>query len=73
MARPPHYEATDVRIDKLVVGPYENNVFVVRCTGTGDAVIVDAANEHDLLLEVARATGSGGCSRRTGTSTTSRP
>ena len=23
---------TDVRIDKLVVGPYENNVFVVRCT-----------------------------------------
>ena len=52
MARPPHYEATDVRIDKLVVGPYENNVFVMRCKATGDAVIVDAANEHDLLLEV---------------------
>jgi glyoxylase-like metal-dependent hydrolase (beta-lactamase superfamily II) len=57
MARPPHYQASDVRIDKLVVGPYENNVFVLRCTSTGEAVIVDAANEHDLLLDVARATG----------------
>ena len=57
MARPPHYETTDVRIEKLVVGPMENNVFVVRDTGTGDALIVDAANEHELLLEVSRATG----------------
>jgi glyoxylase-like metal-dependent hydrolase (beta-lactamase superfamily II) len=54
---PAHYEATDVRIDKYVVGPFENNVFVVRDRGTGEAVIVDAANEHDLLLEVSRATG----------------
>jgi len=55
--RPAHYETPTVRIDKLVVGPYENNVYVVRCTGTGDAVIIDAANEHELLLEVSRATG----------------
>ena len=53
----PHYETTDVRIEKIVVGPFENNVFVVRSKGTGDAVIVDAANEHELLLEVSRATG----------------
>lgn len=52
-----HYETAGVRIDKYVVGPYENNVFVVRDTGTGEAVIVDAANEHELLLEVSRATG----------------
>jgi glyoxylase-like metal-dependent hydrolase (beta-lactamase superfamily II) len=57
MARPAHYETSDVRIDKLVVGPFENNVFVVRSKGTGEAVIIDAANEHELLLEVARATG----------------
>jgi len=57
VARPAHYETADVRIDKLVVGPFENNVFVVRSKGTGGAVIVDAANEHDLLLEVARRTG----------------
>ncbi len=57
MARPAHYETTDVRIEKLVVGPMENNVFVVRDKGSGEALIVDAANEHELLLEVSRATG----------------
>ena len=57
MPRPAHYETPSVRIDKLVVGPYENNVYVVRSTSTGDAVIIDAANEHELLLEVSRATG----------------
>jgi glyoxylase-like metal-dependent hydrolase (beta-lactamase superfamily II) len=57
MARPAHFEDTDVRIDKLVVGPFENNVFVVRDKHTGEAVIIDAANEHELLLGVSRATG----------------
>jgi glyoxylase-like metal-dependent hydrolase (beta-lactamase superfamily II) len=56
-SRPAHYETSDVRIDKIVVGPYENNVFVVRDKHSGEAVLVDAANEHELLLEVCRATG----------------
>ena len=57
MAAPAHYEDADVRVDKLVVGPFENNVFVVRCKHTGSAALLDAANEHELLLDVARATG----------------
>src|SRR5256885_4913626 len=57
MPRPAHYETPTVRIEKLIVGPFENNVFVVRCTSSGEAVIVDAANEHELLLEVSKATG----------------
>jgi glyoxylase-like metal-dependent hydrolase (beta-lactamase superfamily II) len=57
MARPAHFEDADVRVDKVVVGPFENNVFVVRDKATGDAALVDAANEHELLLEVSRATG----------------
>jgi glyoxylase-like metal-dependent hydrolase (beta-lactamase superfamily II) len=57
MARPAHYETSDVRIEKVIVGPFENNVFVVRSKSTGEAVIIDAANEHELLLEVSRATG----------------
>lgn len=55
MSRPAHYESNRVRIDKYVVGPFENNVFIVRCKGTGESVLVDAANEHQLLLEVSRA------------------
>src|SRR6478752_5023111 len=57
MARPAHFEDTGVRIEKLVVGPFENNVFVVRDKSTGEAVIIDAANEHELLLDVSRKTG----------------
>ena len=55
--QPAHYETATVRIDKLVVGPYENNAFVVRCKGTGEAVIIDAANEHERLVPIARAQG----------------
>ena len=40
-----------------MVGPFENNVFVLRCKATGEAAIIDAANEHELLLEVSKATG----------------
>jgi glyoxylase-like metal-dependent hydrolase (beta-lactamase superfamily II) len=55
--RPAHYETADARIDKITVGPFENNVFILRSKATGDAVLVDAANEHELLLEVCKATG----------------
>jgi glyoxylase-like metal-dependent hydrolase (beta-lactamase superfamily II) len=52
-----HYSDAQVEIHRFVVGPIANNVFVVRCKATGDAVLVDAANEHDLLLEAARELG----------------
>jgi glyoxylase-like metal-dependent hydrolase (beta-lactamase superfamily II) len=48
-----HYEDSQAEIHKLVVGPMDNNVFVLRCKETGDAVLLDAANEHDKLLELA--------------------
>lgn len=35
----------------------DNNVFVIRCTETGDALLLDAANEHEMLLEVCQTLG----------------
>jgi glyoxylase-like metal-dependent hydrolase (beta-lactamase superfamily II) len=55
--RPAHYESTAVRVEKVVVGPFENNAFVVRCRRTGEAILVDAANEHELLVPLCRALG----------------
>ena len=52
-----HWSATGIEIHKVVVGPYDNNVFVMRCTETGEAVLIDAANEHEQLLELARRLG----------------
>ena len=40
---------------RLVVGPVDNNVFVVRCRETGEGVLLDAANEHERLLELCQA------------------
>ncbi len=52
-----HWSDTDAEVHSLVVGPVDNNVFVVRCKRTGDAVLLDAANEHDRLLELCRGLG----------------
>ncbi|MCU4184263.1 MBL fold metallo-hydrolase [Acidiferrimicrobium sp. IK] len=52
-----HYEDSTAEIHKLVVGPFDNNVFVLRCKQTGEAVLLDAANEHDKLLELCRSLG----------------
>jgi len=52
-----HYEDSQAEIHKVVVGPMDNNVFVVRCKQTGDALLVDAANEHEQLLELCRRLG----------------
>ena len=49
-----HYSDDQIEIHKLVVGPYDNNVFVMRCVATGDAVLLDAANEHEKLLELCQ-------------------
>jgi glyoxylase-like metal-dependent hydrolase (beta-lactamase superfamily II) len=51
---PLHYEDERAEIHKLVVGPIANNVFVLRCTETGEAVLLDAANEHEKLLELCQ-------------------
>ena len=52
-----HWVNADVEVHKVVVGPYDNNVFVVRCRRTGDAVLIDAANEHEQLLELCQRLG----------------
>ncbi|HEX6395093.1 MAG TPA: MBL fold metallo-hydrolase [Acidimicrobiales bacterium] len=49
-----HYEDNQVEVHRLVVGPIDNNVFVVRCKQTGDAVLLDAANEHEKLLDLCQ-------------------
>jgi len=51
------FEDQQLEIHKVVVGPMDNNVYVVRCRDTGDAVLIDAANEHERLLEMCQRLG----------------
>jgi glyoxylase-like metal-dependent hydrolase (beta-lactamase superfamily II) len=50
-----HWADSRLEVHKLVVGPYDNNVFVLRCRETGESVLIDAANEHEKLLELCIA------------------
>ncbi len=52
-----HYQDAQVEIHKVVVGPLDNNVFVVRCRLSGEALLIDAANEHEKLLELCGRLG----------------
>ena len=43
-------ELPGLTVSKLSVGPMDNNAYLLTCTETGDAVLIDAANEADRLL-----------------------
>ena len=49
-----HWSDSRAEIHKVVVGPMDNNVFVLRCRETGESVLLDAANEHELLLDLCQ-------------------
>jgi glyoxylase-like metal-dependent hydrolase (beta-lactamase superfamily II) len=52
-----HWADSRLEIHRVVVGSYDNNVFVLRCRATGDAVLIDAANEHEQLLQLCQRLG----------------
>ena len=52
-----HWADSRLQIHRVVVGPYDNNVFVLRCRETGEAVLIDAANEHEQLLQLCQRLG----------------
>lgn len=61
-----YWKGTGIEVHKEVVRPiegempaglpsdFDNNVFTLRCTETGESLLIDAANEHERLLEVCR-------------------
>lgn len=46
-------------ITKVSVRPMDNNAYLLRCTATGERLLIDAANEPDRLLDLI---GTGGLS-----------
>jgi glyoxylase-like metal-dependent hydrolase (beta-lactamase superfamily II) len=45
-------ELSHLTITKLSVGPMNNNAYLLRCKATGGALLIDAANEPERLLEL---------------------
>lgn len=45
-------ELPGLRITKVCTPPFTNNCYLLRCTATGDTLLVDAAGDAPLLLEL---------------------
>ena len=45
-------EIDGLTVTKIAVGPMDNNAYLLRCTGTGQGLLIDAANEADRLIEM---------------------
>ncbi|GAA1802598.1 MBL fold metallo-hydrolase [Luedemannella flava] len=43
-------ELPGLTITKVSVGPMDNNAYLLRCAGTGEQLLIDAANDADRLL-----------------------
>ncbi|MFZ0324620.1 MAG: MBL fold metallo-hydrolase [Actinomycetes bacterium] len=54
------HELSGLIVTKLAVGPYENNVYLLRCRSTGEQVLVDAADSPQALLELIGDDGIAG-------------
>src|SRR5262245_6576215 len=50
--KPDVRELPGLTITKVAVGPYDNNAYLLRCTATGEQLLIDAANEASRLLEL---------------------
>jgi glyoxylase-like metal-dependent hydrolase (beta-lactamase superfamily II) len=49
---PDSREIAGLSVTKLAVGPMDNNAYLLRCLRTGEALLVDAANEASRILEM---------------------
>lgn len=51
------YEDDRVEIHSVVIGRPQTNVYVPRCKATGEAVLIDAADDAPQLIELSRSLG----------------
>ena len=45
-------EIDGLTVTKIAVGPMNNNAYLLRCAGTGQGLLIDAANEPGRLIEM---------------------
>jgi len=47
---PIHFQDDRMEVAKIVVGPLETNAYIVACRRTGEAVLIDAADDPERLV-----------------------
>lgn len=51
------YQDDRAEVHRMVLGALDTNVYVLRCRRSGSAVLIDAADDADLLLSTCRDLG----------------
>ena len=46
---------------KASVGPMDNNAYLVTCSATGETLLIDAANDADVLIDLIRQSRARSC------------
>ena len=49
-------EDSDIRIDKLQLGPFGTNAYIITCAATSESVLVDTPDEAGTILEALSGT-----------------
>ena len=52
-------EIDGLTVTKIAVGPMDNNAYLLRCSNTGQGILIDAANEAGRLIEMVGDTPVG--------------
>jgi hydroxyacylglutathione hydrolase len=52
-------DVDEVRIEKLVLGPYDTNAYIVADKGTGESLVIDAPASPDTILAALKGTHPG--------------
>jgi glyoxylase-like metal-dependent hydrolase (beta-lactamase superfamily II) len=52
-------EIEGLTVTKIAVGPMDNNAYLLKCASTGQAILIDAANEAGRLIELIGGTPVG--------------
>ena len=50
------YDDDNIRIDKIQLGPYGTNTYIVVCNKTSESLVVDAPAEADTIIKSLRGT-----------------
>ncbi|MFI9505256.1 MBL fold metallo-hydrolase [Nocardia sp. NPDC052566] len=58
-SNPQQRDVPGARIVKMSVGGMDNNCYLVQCTATGAALLIDAANEAERIVELIAQETSG--------------
>jgi glyoxylase-like metal-dependent hydrolase (beta-lactamase superfamily II) len=48
------YSTPDLELHQLIVGPLDNNVYVLYSKDADEGILIDAANEHEKLLDICK-------------------